>query len=731
MKKVVAFVLLFASLLVLADFNVSIPSQSATFGTKVPVTIEFTDSAGKPIAFTLKAKVSLGGFDKPDVFTKGIEVNGKITINYLVPKKKGDVTLTFIGEIKGKEPVTKQVTLSVVEEDETVFSEEMSAAVDSFKGSVAIKKVGKKTWESVKASSKVQEGDEVLTLEKSYAVVKFPDGSMTKISENTQVLFEKLRKSKDGKILVSIVIQKGGTYNVVQKVVTGSSFEVKAGSVTAGVRGTTFGVEYLEETPVVKVWEGEVFTFFEDAFVIPVTQGQEIAYQPGMQLPEDITPLLENTQIVPLTEPEPVMEIPAEQPTEEPKQDETTEEQPVTEEPKQDKPETPQQVTEPVVPTVPKAYIPPLGVETIRKDADSYIVYSISPEFSIGPVDLGIGLTAYASEVGGELYYGVPSTDPSTNIINIITINSIALRLENFYFRYGNMPTTSLAMGFSVRDYFRPYAKSFDVKAAIGSFSLMAHLPYELTKLWPFEFTQSDGVIAGEVELKSLFAGLDLGLSALYDTQVSTANTVGNATPVNLSVSTFLRYPLMNNFYLGTEFASQILSDFSGYGFGLFGGISGRISIFDVVAGAYGTWNGFKPFYFGRLYTNDKAQGKLTSLTQGESVFGLLAGFNFYTDFAVGRLYLYGDFANNWDALGETRITIPQVGAMAGLFLYGYFYDSTPFTEGQMFDSDTISLLRITYPIMEQNLVAGMVYTWDYTQRIWVQSVYIGSETSW
>ncbi|HPV63273.1 MAG TPA: FecR domain-containing protein, partial [Fervidobacterium sp.] len=519
------------------------------------------------------------------------------------------------------------------------------------------------------------------------------------------------------------VIQKGGTYNVVQKVVTGSSFEVKAGSVTAGVRGTTFGVEYLEETPVVKVWEGEVFTFFEDAFVIPVTQGQEIAYQPGMQLPEDITPLLENTQIVPLTEPEPVMEIPAEQPTEEPKQDEATEEQPVTEEPKQDEPETPQQVTELVVPTVPKAYIPPLGVETIRKDADSYIVYSISPEFSIGPVDLGVGLTVYATEVGGTLYYGVPSTNPSTNIINMITINSVALRLENFYFRYGNMPMTSLAMGFSVRDYFRPYAKSFDVKAAFGPFSLMAHLPYELTKLWPFEFTQSDDVMAGEVELKSLFAGMDLGLSALYDTQVSTANTTGNATPVNLSVSTFLRYPIMNNFYLGTEFSSQILSDFSDYGFGLFGGISGRISIFDVVAGAYGTWNGFKPFYFGRLYTNDKAQNKLNSLNQGESVFGLLAGFNFYTDYAVGRLYLYGDFTNNWDVLGEMRITIPQLGAMAGLFLYGHYYDLTPFVEGTVFDTDTISYLRITYPIMEQNLVAGMVYSWDCTQQTWVQSV--------
>ncbi|HOK87974.1 MAG TPA: FecR domain-containing protein [Fervidobacterium sp.] len=728
MKKVLVFITLVISLLVLADFTISVPSETVSFGSKLPVTIEFTDSSGRPVPFTLKAKVTLGGFDKPEVFTKGIEANGKITINYLVPKKKGDVTLTFTGEAKGsKESLTKQVTLNVVEEDETVFSEKLNAAIDSFKGSVALKKEGKKTWESVKASSKIQEGDEILTLEKSYAIVKFPDGSMTKISENTQVLFEKLRQSKDGKILVSIVIQKGGTYNVVQKIVTGSSFEVKAGSVTAGVRGTAFGVDYTDEKPVVKVWEGEVFAFFGDAFVIPVVEGQQIMYQEMAEPIEEMDILLENTKIELLEEPLPAMEEPIEQPPIE-------EEKPVVEGPKEEPAEEPTpkpQVVEPVAATTSKAYIPPLGVETIRKDTSNYIVYSISPEFSIGPVDLGIGLTVYATEVGGALYYGVPSTNPSTNIINMITINSVALKLDNFYFRYGNMPMTSLAMGFSVRDYFKPYAKSFDVKTAVGSFSLMAHLPYELTKLWPFEFTQSDDVIAGEVEIKSLFAGLDLGLSALYDTQVSTANTVDSATPVNLSVSTFLRYPLMSNFYLGTEFSSQILSDFSGYGFGLFGGISGRVSIFDIVAGVYGTWNGFKPFYFGRLYTNDKLQNKLTSLTQGESVFGLLAGFNFYTDYAVGRLYLYGDFTNDWDALGEIRITIPQVGAIAGLFMYGYYYDTTPFAEGEMFDSDTISYLRITYPIMEKTLVAGMVYSWDYIQKSWVQSVYIGSETSW
>lgn len=145
MKKVLVFITLVISLLVLADFTISVPSETVSFGSKLPVTIEFTDSSGRPVPFTLKAKVTLGGFDKPEVFTKGIEANGKITINYLVPKKKGDVTLTFTGEAKGsKESLTKQVTLNVVEEDETVFSEKLNAAIDSFKGSVALKKEGKR-----------------------------------------------------------------------------------------------------------------------------------------------------------------------------------------------------------------------------------------------------------------------------------------------------------------------------------------------------------------------------------------------------------------------------------------------------------------------------------------------------------------------------------------------------------------------------------------------------------
>lgn len=721
MKKFVVVVLtVLISLLVFADFDVKTDSDSVIIGGKLPVKLSLTDDSGKLLTFTLKAKVTLGGFEKPDVLTKGIKVEGKTEINFLAPKKTGETKITFTAETVDKKIFTKELVIRITEKDESEFADKLKATIDSFKGSVAYKKEGKQVWESIKANTILQEGDEILTLEKAYVIVKFPDGSMTKITENTQVLFEKLRQSKDGRILVSIVIKKGGTYNVVQKMVAGSSFEVKAGSVTAGVRGTKFELLSTDDKPVLKVWEGEVLAFFDDNFVIPVFEGQKLAFELFKGTLEDINQLFQGMELEPLLENLPSLEdiqlpeIPEiKMPTEEPKKEETVA----------------RTVSEPF--PQPKAYIPPLGVETLLKDNQKYIVYSISPEFTIGPVTLGIGLTVYATEVGGTLYYGLPTTEPSTNLINIITINSVTLNLGNFYFRYGNMPQISLGMGFSVRDYYKPYSKSIDFKAVIGSFGLMLHLPYELTKFWPFEFVQSDGVFAGEFELKSALLGMDLGIAALYDSDVEKINVLNDETPITLSASTYLRYPIMTGFYVGVEVGTQFLKDYSKFGLGVFGGLSGRLSIFDTIAGAYAAWNGFKPFYFNRIYTTQKSAKKLSTLGNEESSFGFLAGFNLNIQYAMGRFYILGDFSGNMNTLGEVRITIPQVGAVAGLFIYGYYFDPTPFKEGRFTDSDTVALLRITYPIMERNLVAGMMYSWDGMNNNWVQSVFIGSETSW
>jgi hypothetical protein len=714
MKQLLVGLLVIISVFAFADFEVVPNSDSVVMGGKLPIKISLTDDSGKLQTFILKAKVTLGGFEKPEVLTKGLSINGKVELNFLAPKKVGEVKITFIAQTLDNKTQTKEIMIKVTEKDENEFSDKLKATIESFRGSVAYKKEGKQVWESIKLDTILQEGDEILTLEKAYVIVKFPDGSMTKITENTQVLFEKLRRAKDGRILVSIIIKKGGTYNVVQKMVAGSSFEVKAGSVTAGVRGTAFELSNVEEKPVLKVWEGEVLAFYNDNFVIPVFEGQQMAFGPFTGVIEDITQLFENTELAPLLESVPSLEP--------------------------EMPETPQTPELPKVPeTKPmetsiqpmKAYIPPLGVETAIKDGEKYIIYTISPEFTIGPVTLGIGLTAYATEVGGTLYYGLPTTTPSTNLINMITINYVAFNLGNVYLRYGNMPQTSLAMGFSVRDYYKPYSKSFDIKALVGPVGLTLHIPYELTKLWPTEFVQSDSVYTAEIELKSVVAGMDLGIAGLYDTNVTKDDVLGNATPINLSLSGYLRYPILSGFYLGVEVGSQFLSDYSKYGIGIFGGLSGRISFFDVIAGGFGTYNGFRPFHFGRIYTTQKLKSQLSTLSDESTSFGFLVGFNFDTQYAMGRFYLLGDFSGDMDALGEVRITIPQVGAVAGLFIYGYYYDPTPFVEGHFTDSDTVSFLRITYPIMERNLVAGIVYTWDGITRQWIQSVYIGSETSW
>lgn len=707
------------SVFLFANLDVKTDSDSVVVGGKLPVKVSLVDEAGKLQTFTLKAKVTLGGFEKPDVLTKGIKVDGKIELNFLAPRKAGETKITFTAETTDKKVFTKELTLRITERDESEFTDKLKATIDSFKGSVAYKKEGKQVWEPIKSNTTLQEGDEILTLEKAYVVVKFPDGSMTKISENTQVLFERLRQSKDGRILVSIVIKKGGTYNVVQKMVAGSSFEVKAGSVTAGVRGTKFELSTMDEKPVLKVWEGQVLAFFDDNFVVPVYEGQKLAYELFKGVLEDMSQLFDSIQLEPLRETLPSIE------------DIQLPETPQTQMPTQE-----QKKEEGIAKTAtefaqPKAYIPPLGVETAMKDGQRYIVYSISPEFSIGPVTLGIGLTAYATEVGGTLYYGLPTTNPSTNVINMITINSVALNLGNFYFRYGNMQLMSLGMGFSVRDYYRPYAKSFDFELSFGAFSLMGHLPYELTKLWPFEFTQSDSVFATELELKSVLAGMDLGIAALYDFNVNNNNVLNSATPINLSTSVYLRYPLMAGFYLGFETSAQFLKDGSKFGLGTFAGLSGRFFIFDIIAGAYGTWNGFRPFHFGRVYTSQKVANKLPTLSDEQLTFGFLAGFNFETQLAMGRFYLLGNFSGDMDALGELRVVVPQMGAVAGLFVYGYYFDATPFVEGQFADSDTVAFLRITYPIMEKNLVAGIVYTWDNVKKTWIQSVYIGSEINW
>jgi len=134
---------------VFAELKVNLQSDTVVIGGKLPITVEVTGKDGKPAQYTLKAKLNLGGFDKPEVLTKGLTGNGKLVLNYLAPKRAGEIKITFTAETTDKSIFTQEVSIKVTEKDESEFSEQLKAQIDSFRGSVAIKKSNKTTWESI------------------------------------------------------------------------------------------------------------------------------------------------------------------------------------------------------------------------------------------------------------------------------------------------------------------------------------------------------------------------------------------------------------------------------------------------------------------------------------------------------------------------------------------------------------------------------------------------------
>jgi hypothetical protein len=126
----------------------------------------------------------------------------------------------------------------------------------------------------------VFEGDKVITQDKSSATLRFFDGSTLDISPNTEFVLSKMQKPTDttpDKIL-QFKLVVGQLLAAVQKLTTSkSSFEIEAGGVVCGVRGTKFSLECVsgQHAPqvVLKVFEGTVYAID--------TKGNKFFFHPG------------------------------------------------------------------------------------------------------------------------------------------------------------------------------------------------------------------------------------------------------------------------------------------------------------------------------------------------------------------------------------------------------------------------------------------------------------------
>jgi len=104
---------------------------------------------------------------------------------------------------------------------------------------VTLLKKGQSKFVKGKTNQKIKTGDTVQTDATGFAEIGFPDGSITRLDNNTVFTLEKL-STQTGAREVEGTVSAGQTWNRVQKLGTGDTFEQKSNDATAAVLGTAF-----------------------------------------------------------------------------------------------------------------------------------------------------------------------------------------------------------------------------------------------------------------------------------------------------------------------------------------------------------------------------------------------------------------------------------------------------------------------------------------------------------
>lgn len=164
------------------------------------------------------------------------------------------VFLPKIDNVRDQKVATTPSTLVANEVDplETTAQEMINGQVEYVEGAVERRSGVDDGWRELEGGEIVKTGDDVRTLASSRAVVTFEDGSVVRLSENTQMTVA------NGASEIAIILGSGEVFNKVAKDDTRIySVDVNGTKVTA--LGTAFDVAKADDgTPVVVVLESAV-----------------------------------------------------------------------------------------------------------------------------------------------------------------------------------------------------------------------------------------------------------------------------------------------------------------------------------------------------------------------------------------------------------------------------------------------------------------------------------------
>lgn len=140
--------------------------------------------------------------------------------------------------------------------------EKKSGKVLSLKGQAFLQKDGGKSWLQLVKNALVEEKVTIVTMDDSEISLKLDNDITVTVGAKTKLYIESLKSKPKSEAIneAGLKLLFGKVYsNINKKLETGAKYEIKSGSVVAGVRGTRFLVSNLQGGKVeIKVYEGFV-----------------------------------------------------------------------------------------------------------------------------------------------------------------------------------------------------------------------------------------------------------------------------------------------------------------------------------------------------------------------------------------------------------------------------------------------------------------------------------------
>lgn len=169
------------------------------------------------------------------------------------------------------------VTLGIVASADTT----VGAVLTTFVPTASVAHTGG-GYAAATSGTLVQPGDSVKTDATGRAQIEFPDGSITRLANNTEINVSSSHFSKDGHVHdISITDKIGRTLNSVTHLVSGASFQVVGNTTTASVRGTLFEVLVNQDgSVVIKLFVGGLDVNGKSGHV-HLTEGQQVTIDPS------------------------------------------------------------------------------------------------------------------------------------------------------------------------------------------------------------------------------------------------------------------------------------------------------------------------------------------------------------------------------------------------------------------------------------------------------------------